>query len=56
MKRPTFQQPTRAVPLAGGMSPEGYFLHRIEHLVVVSAIFGVSVVFASQRYYAKQFY
>ena len=56
VKRPTIQQPTGAVHFAGGMSSDGYFLHRIEHSVVVSAIFGVSVVFAGRRCYAKQLY
>ena len=56
VKRLTIQQPRGAIHFAGGMSSDGYFLHRIEHSVVVSAIFGVSVVFAGRRCYAKQLY
>ena len=56
VKRPTIQQPRGVVHFAGDMSSEGYSLHRIEHSVVVSAIFGVSVVFVGQRCCAKQLY
>ena len=56
VKCPTIQQPTGAVHFAGGMSSDGYFLHRIEHSVVVSAIFGVSVIFAGWCCCAKQLY
>ena len=56
VKRPTIQQPRGAVHFAGVMSSDGYFLHRIEHSVVVSAIFGVSVVFAGWRCCVKQLY
>ena len=56
VKRPTIQQPRGAVHFAGGMSSDGYFLHRIEHSVVISAIFGVSVVFAGRRCCTKQLY
>ena len=40
VKRPTIQQPRGVVHFTGDMSSDGYFLHRIEHSVVVSAIFG----------------
>ena len=56
VKRPIIQQPGGVVHSAGGMSSDGYFLHRIEHSVVISAIFGVSVVFAGRRCCAKQLY
>ena len=56
VKRPTIQQPTGAVHFAGGMSSDGYFLHRIEHSVVVSVIFGVSVVFVGWCCCAEQLY
>ena len=56
VKRPTIQQPTGVVHFAGGMFSDGYFLHRIEHSVVISAIFGVSVVFAGRHCCAKQLY
>ena len=56
VKRPTIQQPRGAVHFAGGMSSDSYFLHRIEHSVVISAIFGVSVVFAGRHCCAKQLY
>ena len=56
VKCPTIQQPTGAVHFAGGMSSDGYFLHRIEHSVVISATFGVSVVFAGRHCCAKQLY
>ena len=56
VKRPTIQQLRGAVHFAGGISSNGYFLHRIEHSVVISAIFGVSVVFAGWHCCAKQLY
>ena len=39
----TTQQPKGAVHFAGDMSSNGYFLHRIEHSVVISTSFGVSI-------------
>ena len=56
VKRPTIQKPRGAVHFAGGMSSNGYFLHCIEHSVVISAIFGVSVIFAGRHCCAKQLY
>ena len=56
VKRPTIQQPGGAVHFAGCMSSDGYFLHRIEYSVVISAIFGVSVVFVGRHCCAKQLY
>ena len=56
VKRPTIQQPRGAVHFAGDMCSDGYFLHRIEHSVVVSVISGVSVIFAGRHRCAKQFY
>ena len=40
VKRPTTQQPGGAVHFMGCMSLDDYFLHRTEHLVVISAILG----------------
>ena len=45
VKRPTIQQPRGAVHFTGDMFSDGYFLHRIEHSVIISASFGVSIVF-----------
>ena len=46
VKRPIIQQPRGAVHFAGDMSSDGYFLHRVEHSVIISASFGVSIVFS----------
>ena len=56
VKRPTIQQPRGAVHFAGDMSSDGYFLNCIEHSVIISASFGVSIVFTGRHRCVKQLY
>ena len=53
VKRPTIQQPSGAVHFVGDMSSDGYFLHRIEHSVIILDSFGVSIIFTGRHCCAK---
>ena len=56
VKRPIIQQHREAVHFMGDMSSDGYFLNRIEHSVIISASFGVSIVFTGRHCCTKQLY
>ena len=56
VKCTTIQQPKGAVHFVGDMSSDGYFLHRIGNSVIISASFGVSIVFTGRHRCAKQLY